>query len=71
VIDIGKSWTGFDTTWTWAQTGHSVTINNLKSGTKYYYKACYIDPIGRIAESSEGSFLTSNLTKSPMPTFFK
>lgn len=39
--------------------GHSVTISNLKPGTTYYYKCCFIDPLGRIAEGTEGDFSTT------------
>lgn len=42
-----------------ATTGHSVTLSNLKPGTTYYYTCCFVGPLGRIAEGSEGSFITA------------
>jgi len=47
------------------QTGHSVTLSNLKPGTTYYYKCCFIDPLGRLAESSEDSFTTTDSSVYP------
>lgn len=62
-MNVGErafAWTQIQTTFgQFKQTGHSVTINNLKAGTTYYYKCCFADPLGRIGESVEGSFVTS------------
>lgn len=44
---------------TFKETGHSVTVENLRAGTKYYYKCCFIDPLGRVAEGTEGDFTTA------------
>lgn len=56
IEELALAWCEIDGTF--KETGHSVTINNLKEKTTYYYKCCFIDPLERIAESAEGSFLT-------------
>jgi hypothetical protein len=62
-LDLGKAWTGWSS-YSFKTTAHSVALVNLKSGTTYYYQACFIDPLGRIGVSSEGSFTTSGETVS-------
>ena len=60
VVDMAGCWCSIrPDLGVFAQTGHSVTIENLKSGTTYYYKPCFIDPLGRVAEGTEGSFDTT------------
>lgn len=59
-IQLGKYWTGWDTTFTFKQTGHSIALVNLKKGTTYYYQACFVDPLGRVGVSSEGTFTTTS-----------
>lgn len=55
--ELSFAWTRIKTEWNeFVKTGHSVTINNLKPNTTYYYKPCFVDPVGRIAEGPEGSF---------------
>lgn len=58
--DYPLYWIGWKTDMEWKQTGHSVTLTNLKPGTTYYYKACFVDPFGRLAESEEGDFTTTS-----------
>jgi len=56
----GLYWIEWYTDMAWASTGHSVTLSNLKDGTTYYYKCCWVDPLGRLAESTEGDFTTAS-----------
>jgi len=57
--DRYKAFAKWDTSkGTFATSGHSVTLTGLKPGTTYYYKPCFLDPLGRIAEGAEGNFTT-------------
>jgi len=69
---FGLYWIGWYTDKEWKQTGHSVALSNLKAGTKYYYKCCFVDPLGRLAESAEGDFTTASEGGAgrPFPPFF-
>jgi len=50
----GRDWINQFKKW-----GHSVTLNNLQPGTKYYFKTCVSTPLNEICESSEYSLTTS------------
>jgi len=66
--DWGLYWIQWYTDYEYKSTGHSVTLSNLKAGTTYYYKCCFVDPLGRVGESSEASFTTSGGTDYPAET---
>ena len=51
-------------TYTWAKTGHSVTLSGLQPGTKYYFKCKGTNPIDETLTSTEGDFTTAGLNQS-------
>lgn len=69
VVDLAKYWTTWDTSYVFNTTGHSVTLNNLESGTTYFAVPCFVDPLGLVATGAEQTFTTvdDELTRNTDP----
>jgi len=64
--EIALAWSEIDLSkGQFKQTGHVVDLEGLQNNTTYYFKPCFIGPLGRIAEGAEETFTTLPISSAP------